>query len=130
MTWNGLQGFQTPIEDESFIVDNMGVFGNMHQERNLTCKQRLVLIFTLYSFMAFLTDVEFYYSGHMTPRESLHFNFEVYTNRYVCLRVRAVGSFQHHLVPLGEAAFAFQLKDRCIMNMRNREMKRLILVPV
>ncbi|TBU48753.1 alpha/beta-hydrolase [Dichomitus squalens] len=49
MTWNGLQGFQTPIEDESFLVDDMGVFGNMHTERGLTF-------------------VEFYYSGHMTPQ--------------------------------------------------------------
>ena len=39
MTWNGLQGFQTPSEDESFLVDNMGVFGNMHTERGLTCEQ-------------------------------------------------------------------------------------------
>ena len=38
MTWNGLQGFQTPIEDETFLVDNMGVFGNAHTERGLTCK--------------------------------------------------------------------------------------------
>lgn len=37
MTWNGLQGFQTPIEEDSFVVDNMGTFGNMHQERGLTC---------------------------------------------------------------------------------------------
>ncbi|OBZ69475.1 Serine-type carboxypeptidase F [Grifola frondosa] len=49
MTWNGAQGFQTPIEPESFTVKNMGVFGNMHTERNLTY-------------------VEFYYSGHMTPQ--------------------------------------------------------------
>ncbi|KAH9927439.1 alpha/beta-hydrolase [Epithele typhae] len=49
MTWNGLQGFQTPIEDENFLVDNMGIFGNMHQERGLTY-------------------VEFFYSGHMTPQ--------------------------------------------------------------
>ncbi len=38
MTWNGLQGFQTPIEPDSFIVDGMGNFGTMHQERGLTCK--------------------------------------------------------------------------------------------
>ena len=38
MTWNGKQGFQTPIEDESFIVENMGVFGNAHTERGLTCQ--------------------------------------------------------------------------------------------
>ena len=41
MTWNGLQGFQTPIEEESFLVDDMGVFGHMHTERNLTCKHLL-----------------------------------------------------------------------------------------
>lgn len=49
MTWNGLQGFQTPIEPDTFIVDNMGNFGNLHQERGLTY-------------------VEFSYSGHMTPQ--------------------------------------------------------------
>ena len=38
MTWNGLQGFQTPIEPDSFTVDNMGTFGTMHQERGLTCE--------------------------------------------------------------------------------------------
>ena len=38
MTWNGLQGFQTPIEDEKFLVDNMGVLGNAHTERGLTCE--------------------------------------------------------------------------------------------
>ncbi|EIN06453.1 alpha/beta-hydrolase [Punctularia strigosozonata HHB-11173 SS5] len=49
MTWGGLQGFQTPIEPETFVVENMGVYGNMHQERNLTY-------------------VEFFFSGHMTPQ--------------------------------------------------------------
>ncbi|KZV84913.1 alpha/beta-hydrolase [Exidia glandulosa HHB12029] len=49
MTWNGAQGFQTPIEDESFRLKNMGVFGNTHTERGLTY-------------------VEFAYSGHMTPQ--------------------------------------------------------------
>ncbi|KIJ33176.1 hypothetical protein M422DRAFT_183566 [Sphaerobolus stellatus SS14] len=33
---NGLQGFQTPIQNESFIVDGMGVMGNLHSERGLT----------------------------------------------------------------------------------------------
>lgn len=37
MTWSGLQGFQTPIESENFLVENMGVYGNMHTERGLTC---------------------------------------------------------------------------------------------
>ncbi|KAG1897584.1 Alpha/Beta hydrolase protein [Suillus fuscotomentosus] len=36
MTWNGLQGFQTPIADDSFIVDGVGAFGTMHSERGLT----------------------------------------------------------------------------------------------
>ncbi|KAM5537769.1 hypothetical protein V8D89_008537 [Ganoderma adspersum] len=49
MTWNGLQGFQTPIEEESFLVDDMGVFGHMHTERGLTY-------------------VEMFYSGHMAPQ--------------------------------------------------------------
>lgn len=37
MTWNGLQGFRTPIEPDSFVVDNIGTFGTSHQERGLTC---------------------------------------------------------------------------------------------
>jgi len=49
MTWNGLQGFQTPIVPETFSVKNMGVYGNEHTERGLTY-------------------VEFYFSGHMTPQ--------------------------------------------------------------
>ncbi|EKM80732.1 hypothetical protein AGABI1DRAFT_37296 [Agaricus bisporus var. burnettii JB137-S8] len=49
MTWGGAQGFQTPIEPESFTVDGFGVFGHAHTERNLTY-------------------VEFFYSGHMTPQ--------------------------------------------------------------
>ena len=47
MTWNGKQGFQTPIEPESFVVDNMGVYGNYHTERNLTCELTIVLAFNL-----------------------------------------------------------------------------------
>lgn len=38
MTWNGAQGFQTPIEPETFTVNEFGVFGNEHSERGLTCK--------------------------------------------------------------------------------------------
>jgi carboxypeptidase D len=42
MTWGGAQGFHTPIEDETFHVNDkiqgvQGVYGNMHQERGLTC---------------------------------------------------------------------------------------------
>ncbi|KAG2134925.1 Alpha/Beta hydrolase protein [Suillus bovinus] len=36
MTWNGLQGFQTPIANDSFIVDGVGAYGSMHSERGLT----------------------------------------------------------------------------------------------
>jgi len=36
MTWNGLQGFQTPIENDSFIVDGIGALGRTHTERGLT----------------------------------------------------------------------------------------------
>ncbi|KAG2038256.1 Alpha/Beta hydrolase protein [Suillus americanus] len=36
MTWNGLQGFQTPIAHDSFIVDGVGAYGTMHSERGLT----------------------------------------------------------------------------------------------
>jgi carboxypeptidase D len=36
MTWNGLQGFQTPIANDSFIVDGVGALGTTHTERNLT----------------------------------------------------------------------------------------------
>lgn len=36
MTWGGKQGFQTPIEPESFIIEGFGVLGSMHQERKLT----------------------------------------------------------------------------------------------
>ncbi|KDQ55197.1 hypothetical protein JAAARDRAFT_37728 [Jaapia argillacea MUCL 33604] len=49
MTWEGKQGFQTPIKPESFTRKNMGVLGNAHTERKLTY-------------------VEFYFSGHMTPQ--------------------------------------------------------------
>ena len=35
---NSLQGFQTPIVEDSFIVDGMGgvSLGNVHSERGLT----------------------------------------------------------------------------------------------
>ncbi|KAF8604918.1 alpha/beta-hydrolase [Ceratobasidium sp. AG-I] len=36
MTWGGKQGFQTPIKDESFVIEGFGVLGRMHQERKLT----------------------------------------------------------------------------------------------
>ncbi|KAF9049928.1 indole-3-glycerol phosphate synthase-domain-containing protein [Panaeolus papilionaceus] len=72
MTWGGAQGFQTPIKEESFTVKNMGVYGNMHTERKLTCKRDIPL--QLARGIAYLCvplrllDVEFFFSGHMTPR--------------------------------------------------------------
>ncbi|CAE6369106.1 unnamed protein product [Rhizoctonia solani] len=36
MTWHGKQGFQKPIQSESFIIEGFGILGSMHQERNLT----------------------------------------------------------------------------------------------
>ncbi|KAI0317692.1 Alpha/Beta hydrolase protein [Amylostereum chailletii] len=36
MTWGGAQGFQSPLEPDSFIVDGMGALGNMQSERGLT----------------------------------------------------------------------------------------------
>jgi carboxypeptidase D len=32
----GLQGFQKPIAQDSFLVDGIGALGNMQSERNLT----------------------------------------------------------------------------------------------
>lgn len=72
MTWNGAQGFQTPIEDESFRLANMGVYGNTHTERGLTCMSGSPWSFLLLTY--YNIDVEFYFSGHMTPRSySLQF---------------------------------------------------------
>ncbi|THH29556.1 hypothetical protein EUX98_g4633 [Antrodiella citrinella] len=35
LTWNGLQGFQTPIQNDSFVVDGVGALGTSHIERGL-----------------------------------------------------------------------------------------------
>ena len=35
-TGNGKQGFQTPIQNDSFVVDGMGALGTTHTERGLT----------------------------------------------------------------------------------------------
>ncbi|KII83375.1 hypothetical protein PLICRDRAFT_119436 [Plicaturopsis crispa FD-325 SS-3] len=58
MTWNGQQGFQTPIANDSFIVDGVGALGNMHQERGLTY---------------FEVDL----SGHMVPQYSPKAAFQI-----------------------------------------------------
>jgi hypothetical protein len=36
MTWSGQQGFQTPIANDSFLVDGIGALGRTHTERGLT----------------------------------------------------------------------------------------------
>ncbi|GLB33216.1 putative alpha beta-hydrolase [Lyophyllum shimeji] len=51
MTWNGKQGFQTPIANDSFLVDGVGALGTSHIERGLTY-------------------VEVELSGHMVPQYS------------------------------------------------------------
>ncbi|KAF4574381.1 hypothetical protein EYR36_005715 [Pleurotus pulmonarius] len=48
---NGLQGFQTPIQNDSFLIDGMGALGTAHTERGLT-----------------FLEVEL--SGHMIPQFS------------------------------------------------------------
>lgn len=35
-TGGGKQGFQSPIQNDSFIVDGIGAIGTMHTERGLT----------------------------------------------------------------------------------------------
>ena len=68
MTWAGKQGFQTPIENETLTVKDFGVYGNTHTERGLTCMCSRTPLSTLCLTISTL-DVEFYFSGHMTPRE-------------------------------------------------------------
>jgi len=51
MSWGGLQGFQSPIVQDSFVVDGIGALGNKQTERNLTY-------------------VEVALSGHMVPQNS------------------------------------------------------------
>ncbi len=36
LTGGGLQGFHSPIVQDSFIVDGVGALGNKQSERNLT----------------------------------------------------------------------------------------------
>ncbi|KZS90898.1 alpha/beta-hydrolase [Sistotremastrum niveocremeum HHB9708] len=58
MTWGGMQGFQTPIEDDSFVVDGMGVMGTTHTERGLTYFEVVL-------------------SGHMVPQYSPKAAFQI-----------------------------------------------------
>jgi hypothetical protein len=36
LTGDGKQGFQTPIVEDTFMVDGIGALGNLHSERGLT----------------------------------------------------------------------------------------------
>jgi carboxypeptidase D len=36
MTWEGQQGFQSPLQTDTFIIDGIGAYGNMQSERGLT----------------------------------------------------------------------------------------------
>ncbi|KAG2126279.1 Alpha/Beta hydrolase protein [Suillus clintonianus] len=58
MTWGGLQGFQTPIAKDSFIVDGVGAFGTMHSERKLTYYEVVL-------------------SGHMVPQFAPVASFQI-----------------------------------------------------
>ena len=51
MTWGGKQGFQKPIVDDSFLVDDIGAMGTSQLERKLAY-------------------VEIVLSGHMVPEFS------------------------------------------------------------
>lgn len=112
MTWNGAQGFQTPIEPETFSVNNFGVFGNTHSERGLTC-EFLAHVFdaiaTLTPFASRL-DVEFYFSGHMTPRTFTRqiYGFLVERADPLC-RIRSMGCVQYHFLPAGKTGVGVDL---------------------
>lgn len=71
MTWNGFQGFRTPIQPDSFVVDNIGTYGSFHQERDLTCERLYNWFMVPFSLRMSFTDVEFSFSGHMTPRKPI-----------------------------------------------------------
>lgn len=72
-------------------MKDMGVFGNMHTERKLTCKKsylcRALVTLLKYHFL----DIEFSFSGHMTPRESFIPTSVVVTNDLGVYRICALG---------------------------------------
>jgi hypothetical protein len=125
MTWSGKQGFQTPIVDETYHVQDFGVYGNMHQERGLTCASFLSSI-TRFPCPApcFIssplscassrsplirdrTDVEFYLSGHMTPREYFWADSADSGLLTLLRRVRPVGGVPHDRVSPWSPRVAF-----------------------
>jgi len=58
MTWNGAQGFRTPIKNDSFVVNGMGAMGTAHNERGLTFYEVVL-------------------SGHMVPQFSPRAGFRI-----------------------------------------------------
>ncbi|KAH9999517.1 Alpha/Beta hydrolase protein [Russula vinacea] len=58
MTWGGMQGFQQPPTEDSFIVDGIGALGRLQSERGLTY-------------------VEIELSGHMVPMYSPIASFQL-----------------------------------------------------
>ncbi len=81
MTWAGLQGFQTPIENDSFIVDGVGALGNTHSERGLTY-------------------VEVALSGHMVPQFSPVVSSAI-TVRVAHIDFSYLGGFPNDAIPHG-----------------------------
>ncbi|QRV94654.1 Serine carboxypeptidase [Ceratobasidium sp. AG-Ba] len=66
MTWGGKQGFQNPIQPESFVIEGFGILGSMHQERSASATFMLNKIISDRS--PELTYVEVDLSGHMMPQ--------------------------------------------------------------
>jgi len=58
MTWGGKQGFQTPILNDSLVVDGMGAMGTAHSERGLSYFEVVL-------------------SGHMVPQYSPRTGFRI-----------------------------------------------------
>lgn len=57
---DGLQGFQTPIEPDSFIVDGVGALGTTHTERGLTYYEVVLSghMYVLHTIRVLISQVE------------------------------------------------------------------------
>ncbi len=57
---DGLQGFQTPIEPDSFIVDGVGALGTTHTERGLTYYEVVLSghMYVLHTILVLISQVE------------------------------------------------------------------------
>ena len=69
-------------------------------------------VFTDYCYETYhILVVEFYFSGHMTPRECCSFLKKTLWNVDLFLpRIRSVGSVQYDIVPAWETAFRLELR--------------------